>query len=180
MALSKLTRLPVFSLTRSTATYAQLFETLAPRSISMFLLASRWNGSLNVTFGAASAEPAPVPLPTLVPRLGSTGASGSPQPVVERGAVGWISTRCVCLMSFFAVLHLIMPTASSAANASAPILPAPCRPYGWFGATPIGDGGTISVAANAALTSFGFRYVDSDHVCSVFDVSHDSIAGGAT
>ena len=47
-------------------------------------------------------------------------------------------------------------------------------------ATPIGIGSETWAGANAAATSFGFMYVESDHVCSVFDVSHDSIAGGAT
>ena len=82
-------------------------------------------------------------------------------------------------MSFFAELHLMRPTASSATNISAPTLPMPCRPYGWFGATPVVDASEISVGANAALTSFGFMYEDNDQVCSVFVVSHDSIAGGA-
>src|SRR5688572_15613498 len=143
----------------------------------MFWPPASVNLSLNAMFAAPAAGGAAGSAPP--PPLIASGAAGDSAGVAGANVPGGIENVAACLVLRLAPEHRTKPTMHSAATASTPTLPMPWSGYGWFAPTPIEPGSGSAGSPNAALTSRGVRYVDKDQLCSVRDVSHDSIAGGA-
>src|SRR5882672_5555227 len=120
-----LTTEPVWSLTRSTAAYAQLLTTPVEMSIATFWPLSSRNFGEKCTLPVAS---------TASPVAGSV--TGGVVGVVA-AAVGGTMIVSSNRFAFFADEHLTNPTTSSAVISS-DITPTMPPVNGWFGATPTG------------------------------------------